>query len=69
MPRLCWHGHRDVFRFLFKRYPKLRVVTRQARYDNLDHFEATYPARDRNIGSIMQPLMFSDACVQKDNHV
>ena len=53
----CWHVHGDFFDFLFKINPRAYVwsagnkITKD--YGNWE---------DRNIGSIVSPLMYSDSC-------
>ena len=60
---LCWHGHRDLFRHLFQAMPDLEIRTARATYKGLDGFEAEYPATgDYNIGSMMSPLAYRNAC-------
>ncbi len=66
---VCWHGHRDFFRALFEANPRA-VVDISGRFNNGQHirytaetFESTYQETgNRNIGSIMEPCRFSDAC-------
>lgn len=63
---VCWHGHRDWMRAVFNAYPDARIVTGLAGdvdYRGADDFERTH--RDtgaRNIGSMMYPVAFADAC-------
>ena len=66
---VCWHGHRDFYRALFKVAPEARVqtaMTRQlaqgSRYYTAENFERVYQETDRNIGSMMQPVAHSEAC-------
>lgn len=72
---VCWHGHRDFFDTLYRmladgeyhsakdRAPALRIITGLATYNDRDHFRRTFAASDRNIGSEMQPVMASEACL------
>lgn len=40
---VCWHGHRDFLRALFRKLPDARVRTALATYRGAEHFETTYP--------------------------
>jgi|GEM_PF-2444909 hypothetical protein len=61
---ICWHGFRDFLTELFKQYPKLRVVTAQITYDGYNDFINKFPdTSEINIGSIVQPLSYGDACL------
>lgn len=65
---LCWHGHRDFFRRLFTLAPASKVQTRATResvpggWYTADNFEREFGRTDRNIGSMMHPMAFSEAC-------
>lgn len=66
---VCWHGHRDFFRALFKLAPNARVQTTHTkqfakgrRFYTAENFERMYQDTDRNIGSQMYPKRYSDAC-------
>jgi hypothetical protein len=66
---VCWHGHRDFYRALFRIAPEARVQTtltrgfeRGHRYYTAENFERVYQETDRNIGSLMSPMAFSEAC-------
>ena len=61
---VCWHGYRD---FLIELYNisgnNFRVVTAQATYNNKDDFYSKYPSTGQNnIGSMVDPLNYEDAC-------
>ena len=61
---VCWHGFRD---FLIELYNisgnNFRVVTAQTTYNNKDDFYNKYPATAvTNIGSMIEPLHYEDAC-------
>lgn len=62
MPFVCWHGYRDLFRYLYVLYPDLTIRAGQTVYRSLEHFEQTYLETDRNIGSQYEPVQYSDAC-------
>lgn len=60
---VCWHGHRDFFRALFKRCPDAQIVTAVARYHGREDFETKFEATgDQNIGSQWYPMLYRDAC-------
>jgi hypothetical protein len=59
---VCWHGHRDFFRTLFKLSPGCIIKTREITYRGSDDFELNYSQSDTNIGSQYIPLNHSDAC-------
>jgi hypothetical protein len=59
----CWHAHRDFMRAIFDIAPNAVLRSCHAVYDGVAMFEANY--RDtgyKNIGSMMQPLDFQNAC-------
>jgi hypothetical protein len=58
----CWHGFGHFIRALFEINSTGCVVTAKARYDTARGFENKYPYTDGNIGSMMEPLQYSDAC-------
>lgn len=48
---------------LFALDPKAVLFSSMARYEGIADFEQKYRSvGDRNIGSIMNPLIYSDAC-------
>ena len=60
---ICWHGYRDFLTELYKIYSDLRVFTAQITYNNKEDFELKYPdTANINIGSMVQPLSYKDAC-------
>ena len=58
---VCWHGHRDFFRVLFRLSPDAVVITALARY-TADNFESTYPETDKNVGPPIAPIHYSECC-------
>lgn len=40
---VCWHGHRDFFRALYKLAPEAIIKTALATYRNSRHFEEAFP--------------------------
>ena len=60
---ICWHGYRDFLIELYKVYSDLRVFTAQITYNNKEDFELKYPdTANINIGSVVQPLNYGNAC-------
>lgn len=41
---VCWHGHRDFMRALYRRSPDMRLKTALADYRGAEHFEQTHRA-------------------------
>jgi hypothetical protein len=68
---VCWHGHAAFFRELFKRDPHIEVRSRWAAgavHYTAENFERTYPETgNANIGSLMTPMAYRDAC-DYDSH-
>ena len=61
---ICWHGYKDFLIEMYKYHPNARVVTAQATYLNKEDFEQKYPdTAFNNIGSMVDPLYYSDACL------
>ncbi len=59
---VCWHGHREFYRELFRRAPDAVVTTKLARYTAAT-FESVFPATGgTNIGSRMEPQRLDHAC-------
>lgn len=53
----CWHVHGYFFKYLFLNYPGVYIDSLGQRMNNnSDNWQ------DRNIGSIIQPFYFSEAC-------
>ena len=60
---ICRHGFRDFLIELYKLNSSFRVVTAQITYNNKEDFELKYPdTANINIGSMVQPLNYEDAC-------
>ena len=60
---LCWHGHRDFMKELFKRFPAAVLESCFTKYKGAEGFERDYPATGRhNIGSQAYPCELADAC-------
>lgn len=60
---VCWHGYRDYMREVFKLNPDAQIVTAHANYKGLDGFEHLYRNTGHaNIGSMMSPMQYADAC-------
>jgi hypothetical protein len=73
----CWHVHGDFFDILLKIQPKAIIRTKMTTifvardYSTEDPFKTKIVGnwQDTNIGSIMHPIMYSEACEcnQEDN--
>jgi hypothetical protein len=66
---VCWHGHRDFYRALFRIAPEATVQTaltrgfaRGNRYYTAQNFERVYQETDKNIGPLIAPVAHSEAC-------
>ena len=60
---VCWHGHLDFMRCLYSINPVAKFRTGMARYDSLADLESNKGnAYHRNIGSMMYPTYYGDAC-------
>ena len=65
---VCWHGHRDFMREVFKINPDARIKSAVADYRGSDDFERTFPGTGhRNIDSQMYPTEMQDACVCEED--
>jgi len=61
---ICWHGFRDFMIALYELDSNLRFVTAKATYKNKDDFYIKFPdTAYKNIGSLMNPINFGDACL------
>lgn len=65
----CWHAHRDVLMALFDLLPTAKVLSGsrfvnggRIVYNGKQGFLDTYRDTDRNIGSQMFPVYFSESC-------
>lgn len=56
----CWHVHGNFFAWLLEVNPEAKVVSRGMANKIIDRYGGNW--QDRNIGSVMVPLMFSEAC-------
>ena len=60
---VCWHGHRAFMEVMFSLAPNARLKSTVVTYGGRTDFWANHDATgDRNIGSMMQPLAYRDAC-------
>ena len=55
----CWHVHGDFFDALIKLNPQAEIVSRSVS-TVINRFGGNW--QDKNIGSMMNPLLFSEAC-------
>lgn len=67
---VCWHGHRDFFRALYRLAPRARVRTALAVYRNADNFEEEYPRTRTATGPensyVSRLTPYSAACTCKE---
>lgn len=64
---VCWHGHRDFMRGIFRRDPDARIKTSWDDWRGQQDFEDRMGATAwRNIGSMMYPTFAKDACLCND---
>lgn len=60
---VCYHGHRDFMQALFNADNFAILSSAMIRYEGREDFNANYRSiGDRNIGSVMSPLYYSEAC-------
>lgn len=60
---VCWHGHYAFMRTVLELDPTAVFVTGIDRWEGLrDFMERAWASADRNIGSIMYPDAYRDAC-------
>jgi hypothetical protein len=65
---VCWHGFRDFFRVLFSYEPEAKIKTACARYYGIKEFEENFPETGfRNIGSMLAPTQYREACWCSDH--
>lgn len=68
MTYVCWHGHREFMRALYRLAPDATIRTGLATYKGARHFEETHEGTawghdpQGGIGSLYAPLAYSDAC-------
>ena len=61
---ICWHGFRDFMIAMYELDGNLRFVTAHTTYNNKDNFYIKFPdTAYKNIGSLMNPINFGDACL------
>ena len=61
---ICWHGFRDFMIAMYELDGNLRFVTAHTTYNNKDDFYIKFPdTAYKNIGSLMNPINFGDACL------
>lgn len=67
---VCWHGHRDFMRALFRRAPDARIQTALADYKGSEDFErkylATYGSPAYRMGALLQVQAYGAACTCKE---
>lgn len=64
---VCYHGHFAFMDALYRLAPDAVLITAMQRYDGAEDFRRKAGAvAERNIGSMMQPLDYGDACDCED---
>lgn len=58
----CWHVHGDFFEALLKIQPKAIIKTVMSTVQINEYGQISGNWLDKNIGSIMNPLSYSEAC-------
>ena len=61
-PSACWHAHGDFFDSVFEVEPKAKIYSAGGREGLIKITKDEGNWQNRNIGSDMVPLMFSNAC-------
>ena len=60
---VCWHGHRDFMRAVFRIDPNARFKTAIADWKGSEDFERRFAQTAfNNVGSMMYPIFAKDAC-------
>jgi hypothetical protein len=60
---VCWHGHRDFMRAVFRRDPNARFKTAIADWKGSEDFEQRFAQTAfNNVGSMMYPMFAKDCC-------
>ncbi len=60
---VCFHGHKEFMERIFKFNPDAVIRTKMAAYLGLDSFNEQFPGVGaKNVGSMMYPLRYEDAC-------
>ena len=60
---VCWHGHRDFMRAVFRVNPDARIKTMWADYKGSEVFEDIFPdTAYKNVGSMMYPATADSVC-------
>jgi len=60
---LCWHGYREVMQRIYKVNPDTIISTAQITYHDKRDFDRNYHETGyKNIGSMIEPFNYIDAC-------
>lgn len=60
---VCYHGHYIVMQWLFRDAPDAILISTHARYNGAgDFYRLAEGVGDVNIGSMMQPMSYREAC-------
>jgi len=65
----CWHVHGDFFDILLDLFPNAVIRSQDKKiYKFCPDTEIVGNWQDWNVGSMIQPMMFSEACVDTPDH-
>jgi len=60
---VCWHGHLEFMRYLYRINSTAKIRTAMSRYDSREDLESNKGnAYHSNIGSLTYPMDYGDAC-------
>ena len=60
---VCFHGHLEFMRALYRRSPEAKIITSMATYESANDLEYGEGAvADRNVGSMMNPALYHELC-------
>ncbi len=60
---VCYHAYREYLYALYEREPRAKVTTELAKYNGVEHFEASYKRTGSyDVGSTYMPVTFEEAC-------
>ena len=60
---VCYHAYREYLYALYEREPRAKVTTELAKYNSIEHFEASYRhTGSYDVGSVYMAVTFEEAC-------
>ena len=59
---VCWHGHREFFRAVYRRMPQARIRSSFALYTDAEQFERTHVSQTEAKGNRLWPAVLSCTC-------